>query len=62
MLSERGERGEREREGREVDGVVTVKGRVQHTDKQELGVEGKSQPKVLLVVGRCKISTCTVRN
>ena len=50
MLSERGERGEREREGREVDGVVTVRRMVQHTDEQEVGTEGKSQAEVLLGV------------
>ena len=35
---------------------------VQRTDKYEVGVEGKSQPNVLLGVGRCKISTWAVRN
>ena len=49
---------------RDVDGVIciTVRGTVQHTDEQDVGAKGKSQPEVLLGVGRCKSSTMTVRN
>ena len=43
-------------------GVVTIWRTVQHTDKQEVGAEGKSQPKVLLMVGRCKVSGRVVGN
>ena len=34
----------------------------QHTDEQEVAAEGKSQPEVLLGVGRWKINTTAVRN
>ena len=47
---------------RDVDGVVTLRRTFQHIDEQEMGEEGKSQPEVLLCVGRCKIGTRAVRN
>ena len=47
---------------RDVEEVVTVQKMVQHTDEQEVGVEGKSQPNLLRGNGWCKISTWTVRN
>ena len=47
---------------RDVDGVVTVRRMVQHTDYQEVGAEAKSQPAVPLGVGRWKISARAVRN
>ena len=39
---------------RDVEGVVTVKWMFQHTDEQDEGAERKSQPEVLLEVGKCK--------
>ena len=39
---------------RDGEGVVTVKWMFQHTDEQDEGAEGKSQPEVLLEVGKCK--------
>ena len=39
---------------RGVDGVITVRGTVQHTDNHEVGAEGKSQPKVLQGFGRLR--------
>ena len=47
---------------RNVDGVVRVWRMIKHTDKQEVGAEGKSLAKVLLVVTSCEISTRTVKN
>ena len=47
---------------RDVVGVITVGRTVPHTDKHKVGVEAKSQPEVLLGVGRCKSSTQRVRN
>ena len=47
---------------RDVDGVVTVRRMVQYTYEQEVGAEEKSQPVVLLGVGRYKIRTRAVRN
>ena len=46
---------------RDVDGVITIRRTAQHTDKQEVGAEGMSQPEVLLGVGRCKSQTWRVR-
>ena len=46
---------------RDVDGVITVKRTVQHTEEQEVEVEGKSQPEVLLGAWRCNFSTRAVR-
>ena len=34
----------------------------QHIDEHEVGVEGKSQPEILLGFGRCKNSAWSVRN
>ena len=45
-----------------MDGVVTVRRMVQHTDNEEVGVEGKSQPKIIFGFGRCKIISQIVRN
>ena len=42
---------------REVDRVVTVGRMLQHTDKHEVGAEGKSQPGVLLGFWWSKSST-----
>ena len=47
---------------RDGDGVVSVWRMVQRNDKQEVGVEGKSQPKILFGLGRCKIISQIVRN
>ena len=47
---------------RDVDEVITVGRTVQYTVKQKVGAEGKLQPKVLLEIGWCKISTRTMRN
>ena len=41
---------------RDIYGVITVWRILQHTDKQEVEAEEKLQPKVLLGVGRYKIS------
>ena len=46
----------------DIDVVITVQRKAQHTDKHEVGEEGKLQPEVLLRVGRCKITTKAVRN
>ena len=43
------------REMETVEEVVTVRGTVQHKNKQEVGAEEKSLPEVLLGNGRCKI-------
>ena len=46
----------------DVDGVVTVWRMAQHTDKQYVVEEGRSQPEVLLGFGWCKSKTLRVRN
>ena len=46
---------------RDLVGVITVERTVPHTDKHKVGVEAKSQPEVLLGVGRWKSSTQRVR-
>ena len=46
----------------DVKRIIPVRRTVQYTAKQEVVVEGKVQPKVLLGVRRGKGSTRTVRN
>ena len=47
---------------RDADGVITIWKMVQHTDKEEVGAEGKSKPEVLLGCRRCKSCARTVRD